>query len=63
MHYYKSSTSLIASTMPYSNLTEISEEEYNKEVGKMNKLLEEQERAQKEAQLRVLMNELYPVEE
>lgn len=63
MYYYKSSTSLIASTMPYSNLTEISEEEYNKEVEKMNKLLEEQERAEKEAQLRTLMNELYPVEE
>ncbi len=63
MFYYKSATSLIASTTPYSNLTEISEEEYNREVEELNKALAEQEKAEKEAQLRALMNELYPVEE
>lgn len=63
MYYYKSNDGVLAqSPLPISKYIEITEEEYLAIQEENQRLAEEQEKAKKEALLKQLMAELYPVE-
>lgn len=59
MFYYKLNDVYYTSNQPLKGYIEMTEEEYLEAISPS----EEEIRAEKEAQLRALMNELYPVEE
>lgn len=59
MFYYKLNDVYYTSNQPLNGYIEITEEEYIKATTPT----EEEIRAEKETQLRTLMNELYPVED
>lgn len=62
MFYYINKDQYVTSTKPLDNMTLITKEEYEKGIAALQPT-EEEIRAQKEALLRQLMLELYPVEE
>ena len=63
MYYYKSNDGVLAqSPLPISKYIEITEEEYLAIQEENQRLVEEQEKAEKEALLKQLMAELYLAE-